>query len=338
MTRDASLGKTTGTLAAAAAGSLLFLPLAGLDPFLLDVLTTGFLFAVFAGSWDIVGGVAGQISLGHALFFGIATYACAALTTLLGWPFSAAAVAAIVLSGTAGAAVGVLAAPLKGPFVAVLTLALGEAAHEAVLGNVFLAGPGGYAWGGEGGIPVSLPWTAGSPLRGYYAALGFLAAAVWAMLRIRSSREGLILRALEGSELTARASGVDVQRHKRRAFAIAAAIAGMAGVAYSAHVGRATANDLSLELSFQAATFAAVGGRGTIVGPVVGAFCLHVLFQGLDTPPGTRILFYAAVLMVMLRFFPGGVASALQRLREEAGRGGPRRRAPRDPREGSGGR
>ncbi|MGE5246834.1 MAG: branched-chain amino acid ABC transporter permease [Verrucomicrobiota bacterium] len=319
MGRDASLGKTTGTLAAAAAGVLLFLPVAGLDPFLLDVVTTGFLFAVFAGSWDIVGGVAGQVSLGHALFFGIATYACAVLTTLSGWPFPAAALAAVLLSALAGAGVGALAAPLQGPFVAVLTLALGEAAHELALGNVFLAGPGGYAWGGEGGIPVAVPWGPGSPLRGYYAALGFLAAAVWAMVRIRSSRVGLLLRALEGSELTARASGVDVERHKRRAFAIAAALAGAAGVAYAAQIGRATANDLSLELSFQAATFAAVGGRGTILGPVVTAFVLHVLFQGLDTPPGTRILFYAVTLMLMLRFFPGGVAGAVQRMRE-AGR------------------
>jgi ABC-type branched-subunit amino acid transport system permease subunit len=324
MTRDASLGKTTGAIAAAA-GLLLFLPLAGLDPFLLDLLTTGFLFAVFAGSWDIVGGVAGQVSLGHALFFGTATYACAALTTLRGWPFPAAAAAALLLAWAAGAGAGVLASRLRGPYVAVLTLALGEAAHELALGNVFLAGPHGYAWGGEGGIPVTLSWGAGSPLRSYYAALALLAAAVWAMLRIRSSGEGLALRALEGSEVTARASGVDVRKHKRRAFEIAAVLAGAAGVAYAAHIGRATANDLSLELSFQAATFAAVGGRGTILGPVIAAFCLHVLFQGLEIPPGTRILFYSAALLVLLRFFPGGLAGAARKLRgRDGGRHGRR--------------
>jgi ABC-type branched-subunit amino acid transport system permease subunit len=336
MRRNASQGKTTGALAAATAGLLLFLPLAGLDPFLLDVLTTGFLFAVFAGSWDIVGGVAGQVSLGHALFFGTATYAVAVLTTLLGWPFPAAAAAAILLSGIAGAGVGTLAAPLKGPFVAVLTLALGEAAHELAQGNVFLSGPAGYAWGGEGGIPVAFPPGAGSPLGAYYGALAFLAAATWAMLRIRRSGEGLVLRALEGSELTARASGVDVEKHKRRAFVVAALFAGAAGVAYAAHIGRATATDFSLELSFQAATFAAVGGRGSILGPVIGAFCFHVLFQGLDTPPGTRIVFYSLTLMVMLRFFPGGVAGAIRRFRETGGWSP--RRADRGSRPGRAGR
>lgn len=315
MTRNASPEKRTGALAAAA-GVLLLLPLAGLDPFALDVLTTGFLFAVFAGSWDLVGGVAGQVSLGHALFFGTATYACATLTVLLGWPFPAAAAAAVLLSGLVGVGVGILAAPLTGPFVAVLTLALGEAAHELALGNVLLAGPGGYAWGGEGGIPVALAWRTGPSLGAYYAALAFLAVATWAMLRIRRSRQGLLLRALEGSELTARASGVDVGKHKRRAFAIAAVFAGAAGAAYAAYIRRATANDLSLELSFQAAAFAAVGGRGTVLGPVVAALFLHVLFQGLDAPPGTRILFYALTLMAMLRFFPGGVAGALRRFRE----------------------
>ncbi len=319
MGKNHTLGKTTGALAAAA-GVLLFLPLAGQNPFLLDVLTTGFLLSAFAGSWDIVGGVAGQLSLCHALFFGTATYACALLTTLLHWPIPLAGAAAVLLSGIGGAAVGALAAPLRGPFVAVLTLAIGEAVHELVQGNVFLAGPEGYAWGGEGGIPVTLPWDAGSSLAAYYAALVFLAAAVWTMLLIRRSRQGLILRALEGSELTARASGVDVAKHKRRAFTIAALLAGSAGVAYAAHVGRATSADFSLELSFQAATFAAVGGRGSILGPVIGAFCLHVLFQGLDVPPGTRILFYSLALMLILRFFPAGAAGAVQRLRDRRGR------------------
>ncbi|MEW6720983.1 MAG: branched-chain amino acid ABC transporter permease [Thermodesulfobacteriota bacterium] len=314
MGRNLALGNTAAWTAAA--GGLLLLPLASRDPFLLDVLTTGFLLAAFAGSWDIVGGLAGQVSLCHALFFGAATYACASLTTLLHWPIALAAAAAVLLSALAGAAVGVLAAPLKGPFVAVLTLALGEAAHELVLGNVFLSGPGEYAWGGEGGIPVSLPWGAGSPLAAYYAALVFLAAATGVMLLLRRSRQGLVLRALEGSEMTALASGVDVAKQKCRAFTIAAALAGAAGAGYAAHVGRATAADFSLELSFQAATFAAVGGRGSVLGPVAAAFLLHVLLQGLDVPPGTRLLFYALALMLILRFFPGGVAGALRRLRE----------------------
>src|SRR4030067_394732 len=78
--------RTTGALALGT-GLLLLLPLAGLDHFLLDVLASGFLLAAYVGSWDIVGGVAGQICLGHALFFGTATYSCALLTRLAGWLF-----------------------------------------------------------------------------------------------------------------------------------------------------------------------------------------------------------------------------------------------------------
>ncbi len=167
---------------------------------------------------------------------------------------------------------------------------------------------------------MTLPWAAESPLAAYYAAFVFLAAAAGVMLLVRRSRQGLILRAVEGSEMTARASGVDVAKHKRRAFAIAALLAGAAGSAYAFHVGRASAGDFSLELSFQAATFAAVGGRGSILGPVAAALCLHVLFQGLDVPPGTRILFYALALMLILRFFPGGIAGGLRRLRERGER------------------
>lgn len=298
--------------AALGAGMLLLFPLLGLDPFLLDVLTSGFLLALFVGSWDIVGGLAGQISLGHALFFGTATYSCALFTSLAGWPFPAAAAAAILLSAGAAFAVGTFSARLNGPFIALLTLALGELAHEVMLGQTFFSPRGSYSWGGEGGVPVALPWKIHSPWGAYYGALLFLFLSVWCMTRIARSREGLIWTAISGSELTSRASGVDVARHKRRAFLVSGLLAGAAGVGFAAYLGRATAADFSLELSFQAATFAAIGGRGTIVGPVIAALFLHALLQGAGFPPAARVLLYALALLLVLRFFPAGVAGSLR--------------------------
>jgi branched-chain amino acid transport system permease protein len=207
---------------------------------------------------------------------------------------------------------GALSAPLKGPFVALLTLALGEAAHEFFLGQTFFSPMGAYSWGGEGGIPVLLRGTPVSPWTAYYAALGFLVLCTWIMLRIARSETGLIWKALSGSELSARASGVDIQRHKRRAFVVSAALAGAAGVGYAACLGRATADDFSLELSFQAATFAALGGRGTIVGPVLATLLLHPLLQGSGIPPAGRVLLYALALLLTLRFLPAGVAGTLR--------------------------
>jgi branched-chain amino acid transport system permease protein len=150
-------------------------------------------------------------------------------------------------------------------------------------------------------------------------------------VRFSRSETGLVLRAVAGSPLTAQASGVPIGRFRRLAFTAGSAFAGAAGAGFAAHVGRATAGDLSLELSFQVATFAAVGGRGTVVGPVVAALALHGLFQGLSLPPSARVLLYAATLLVTLRFFPGGVAGtardAAARLRTSGrGRGGRRRR------------
>jgi branched-chain amino acid transport system permease protein len=285
-------------------GLLLLFPLSSPDAFFLDVFTTGFLLAAFAASWDVVGGVSGQITLGHALPFGAAAYACALLTSVAGWPLLPAVAAAVLLAAAVGAGIGTLSAPLAGPFVALLTLALGEIAHEVAVGHTFFSGPGGYAWGGEGGIPVALPWRDAPPFSSYYAALVFLCLAAFGMLRFTRSGAGLILRAVAGSPITAQASGVPIARFKRLAFAVGSAFAGAAGAGFALHVGRATANDLSLELSFQAATFAAVGGRGTIVGPVVAALVLHVLFQGLSLPPSARVLLYALALLVTLRFFP----------------------------------
>lgn len=297
---------------AAGIGLLLLLPLSSPDAFFLDVFTTGFLLAAFAASWDVIGGVAGQVTLGHALPFGTATYACAALTSIAGWPLPLAAAAAILLAALVGAGIGTLSSPLSGPFVALLTLALGEIAHETATGNAFFSGPGGYAWGGEGGIPVELPWLDPPPFASYYAALVFLCLAAYGMLRFSRSGAGLILRAVAGSPITAQASGVPIPRYKRLAFTVGSAFAGAAGAGFAAHVGRATAADLSLELSFQAATFAAVGGRGTIVGPVVAALVLHALLQGLALPASARVLLYAVILMVVLRFFPGGVVGTVR--------------------------
>ncbi len=301
----------TGGLALAA-GLLLVLPLAGLDPFLLDVLASGFLLASFAGSWDIVGGLAGQISLGHALFFGTAAYACALLTSLAGWPLPAAASASILLSAGAAFLVGTCSARLDGPFVALLTLALGEFAHEVALGQTFFSPRGPYSWGGEGGIPVTLPWRVPSSWGAYYGALVFLFLSTWCMTRIARSREGLVWTAIAGSELTARASGVDVARHKRRAFLVSGLLAGAAGAGFAAYLGRATAADFSLELSFEAAAFAAIGGRGTIVGPVIAALVLHTLLQGAALPSAARVFLYALALLLVLRFFPAGVAGSLR--------------------------
>ncbi len=301
----------TGALALGA-GILLFLPLAGLDRFFLDILTVGFLLAVFAGTWDVVGGIAGQVTLGHALFFGMATYSVALLTSLSGWPFPAAVAAALGLCAVAGAAVGLLAARLNGPFVALFTLALGELAHEAALGQTLFSPRGGYSWGGEGGIPVALPWRDPSPWTAYYGALAFLVLSTWAMLRIARSERGLLWRAIAGSELTARASGVNVFRRKAEAFLLGGLLAGAAGAGFAAHVGRATASDFSLELSFQAAAFAAIGGRGTVVGPVAASFLLHVLLQGTGVGPAPRVFLYALALLLVLRFFPKGVAGVLR--------------------------
>jgi branched-chain amino acid transport system permease protein len=292
---------------------LLLFPLSSPDAFFLDVFTTGFLLAAFAASWDVVGGVSGQITLGHALPFGAAAYACALLTSVAGWPLPLAVAAAVLLAAAVGAGIGALSAPLAGPFVALLTLALGEIAHEAAVGHTFFSGPGGYAWGGEGGIPVALPWRDAPPFSSYYAALAFLCLASFAMLRFLRSGAGLILRAVAGSPITAQASGVPIARFKRLAFTVGSAFAGAAGTGFVLHVGRATATDLSLELSFQAATFAAVGGRRT-TGPVVAALVLHVLFQGLSLPPSARVLLYALTLLVTLRFFPGGVVGTARDL------------------------
>jgi len=193
-----------------------------------------------------------------------------------------------------------------------------------MLGQTFFSARGAYSWGGEGGVPVSLPPGFPSPVAAYYGALLFLVFATLAMTWIARSDTGLIFRAIAGNERTARASGVDVARGKRNAFLAAGLFAGAAGIGFAALVGRATTVDLSLELSFQAAAVAAIGGRGTVAGPVVAAVVLHAALQGAGFSPTTRVLLYGSALLLVLRFFPAGAAGALRpvpRPASTAGRG-----------------
>src|SRR4030042_135726 len=224
-----------------------------------------------------------------ALALGAGMLLLSPLAGLDRFPFAAAAPAALLLSTAVAAVVGTFSGRLKGPFIALLTLALGELAHEVMLGQTFFSPRGAYSWGGEGGIPVALPWENPSPWASYYGALLFLFVSTWGMTRIARSKEGLLWSAISGSELTARASGAGVARHKERAFLVAGLLAGAAGVG-----------------------FAAIGGRGTIVGPVLAALLLHVLFQGAGIAPAARVLLYALALLLVLRFFPAGVAGTLR--------------------------
>lgn len=288
------------------------------DRFTLSLLAFASMQALYVASWDLLGGVSGQTSLGHALPFGCGAYA-AAFVSMWGVVPPPAALALGGLAGAAaGALQGALGARLRRVSLAVLTLATAEIAHE-IAAMLELSGPGGILVGGEGGIPAVVfpPGEAGAAR----LVAAVLASALIALLWLGSTSLGLAMRTVRADDRLAAASGIDVARVRLLAFLVAGAAAGVAGAFTATVAGGASPAALALNASLFAVAITWVGGPGTIVGPALAAYAGSLALQWLGPPEMLRLVLSALVL-IGAGLAPGpGRHAGLLRMRLE----GPRR-------------
>ncbi len=287
-------------------GVFLILPATGLNPYYLSILTTNFILVLFTLSWDLLGGVCGQISLGHALFFGTGSYVFALLSTAFPLPIPLTLCMALILSLALALFSGIFAIRLKGGFFALFTLALAEAAHEVSM-NFPISWGKNLSMGGGGGIPFlsgagileksALTWE-------YYITFFLVLSTIYGLKLFLATSWGLKMKSVSANELLSASCGVRTERIKLGAYAISALIAALCGILSVIHMGRATPHDFSLELSFQAATLAAVGGRGSVTGPAIAAFSLTTLFSLLEISSPVRMALYAIILPFMFLRIP----------------------------------
>jgi branched-chain amino acid transport system permease protein len=282
--------------------ALLALPLAYGDPYVMRILTMTCIFAIFAASWDLLAGYAGQISFGHALFFGAGAYTSALMSLKLGiapWAtiFAGAAVAAVF-----GLLVGYLCLRLRGSYLSLATLAFPLIA----LGLLF-AFP--EFSGGELGIS-GLRRLAISPVANYYVAVLSMLAIVYALWLLADSRFGIVLHAIRDDEVAARASGINTPRYKLIVFAVAAAAAGYAGALFAHYLRVAGPSSLEVALSFQVVIWGIFGGLATIYGPVAAVFLLYPMTEwlgGFRALGELRLLIFAVIVLLVLLFMPRGL-------------------------------
>jgi len=293
-------------------GVLLILPATGLNPYYLAILITGLIIVLFTLSWDLIGGICGQISLGHALFFGVGSYGFALMSTLLPLPLTL--FLTLILSCAIALFTGIFAIRLRGGFFALFTLALAETAHEVSM-NLPISLGTNFSMGGEGGIP----FLSGAGIldksaltREYYIYFFLVIAAVYGMRRFLATPWGLKTKSVSANELLSASCGVRTERIKLGAYVVSALLAALCGILLVIHTGRATPHDFSLELSFQAATLAAVGGRGRVTGPAVAAFSITTLFSLLEIAPPIRMALYAIVLPFIFLKIPRTLFHALK--------------------------
>jgi branched-chain amino acid transport system permease protein len=274
-------------------------PLVIKDMYYQELLFLCHYYVILACSWDLLSGFTGNINFGHAFFIASAGYLGAVLNLNLGWqPWLTLPIGGIT-AGLFGLIIGVVTLRLKGPYFASVTFCFG-----ALLYKWFMISS--KSLGGEEGLSGIAPLT-DSPLMNYYFSGLFMLAVIFLLYLISKSSFGMILRSIGENEIASEGSGINTTYYKVVAFIISAAIAGVAGAMYAhvqMHVGPEMAHD---SLSGLVLMMAVVGGMGSIIGPVIGAYLLTMTNESLRFLGELRLLIYSGAVVLVIFFAPKGL-------------------------------
>jgi len=278
---------------------LLLLPLFTSDPYLLRILIQASIFAIFAASWDLLSGFTGQMSFGHALFFGVGAYGAAMLNLRLGIPPIGSIPLGALAAVLAGLIVGIPCLRLRGTYLALTTLAF----PIIIIGLVYAFSD---ITGGELGIS-GLQRIARSRVANYYIVVSVMLVLVTIIWKITDSHTGIIFHAIREDEVAVRAAGINTTRYKLLAFCLSGFFAGIAGGLYAHFMRIAGPSTLIPSMSFQVVIWSVFGGVVTIWGPVGAVFILFPLLELFRLWPEYRMLMFAFVILLILLYMPQGL-------------------------------
>jgi branched-chain amino acid transport system permease protein len=295
-------------------GLVALAPLVVRDAFRLDGLILVLLWGAASAAWNVAGGYAGQVSLGHAAFFGLGAYSTALLGTRWGVSPWVALVVGALLSTVVGLVIGYLSNRLRGPYFVLATIAL----SQVLL--IVASRWRGFTQGSEG-IPV--------PFRPGFWTLGIADKTVWVYLvlalggllyvvqrYLERSRRGYQLAAVREDEDAALSLGVAARRLKVAAIAVSAALTAACGTLWAQYVGFVDPFYVfSVDLSVRFALASIIGGIGTPLGPFLGSLLITTLetylrarFGGAGAGlVGIYLIIYGAALILVVRFVPQGL-------------------------------
>jgi branched-chain amino acid transport system permease protein len=298
------------------AAIMLALPVVVSSPFAIDIFIRVLLFAFIGVAWNLMGGYAKQLSLGHAAYFGLGAYTSTILQIRYGVSPWLGIVAGGGVATLASLPIGALCFRLRGPYFAIATIATAQ-----VLMLLFLKFRD-FAWGAEG---TTIPNLGNAPLMMqfdakaayYYIALALLTIGLIITYRIERSWVGYYLVAVGEDEDAAEAIGVDALKIKRQIYMISAFLTALAGtfyVQYIYFIDPQTA--FSFNISVEAALVSIVGGIGTLWGPVVGTVLLEATSALLQSwlgggYGGVQLTVYSLILVVVILWRPSGLLGML---------------------------
>ena len=278
---------------------LLVLPLLTTDPYLLRILILSSIFAIFAASWDLLSGFTGQMSFGHALFFGVGAYTAGILNTQLHVPPWASIPFGALAAVLAGLVIGIPCLRLKGTYLALTTLAF-----PIILMGIVFAIP--EVTGGELGIS-GLKRLTRSYVSNYYIAVVLMLVLCTIMWKITDSNTGIIFHAIREDEVAVRAAGINTTFYKLLAFCLSGFFAGIAGGIYAHFMRLAGPSNLEVYMSFQVVIWSIFGGVVTIWGPIGAVFILFPLLEFFRLWPEIRTLLFAFIVLLILLYMPQGL-------------------------------
>ncbi|NUN93463.1 MAG: branched-chain amino acid ABC transporter permease [Verrucomicrobiae bacterium] len=297
----------------AVAGLLEFLFRRRLDPYFYKILVDVGIAVMLAVSLNLINGITGQFSLGHAGFMGIGAYIAASISTMLVMPGLARAAlppvmegfammiaigVAVVIGGAcaafAGLAVGMPTLRLKGDYLAIATLGFGEIIRTLILNTEAVGGPRGMS-----GIP---------PVSNFFWVWAWASACVAVIWRLAHSVKGRAFYAIREDEFAASATGVDPTRYKVIAFVLGSFFAGVAGglLAHSA-TGYINPSQFDTLKSIEVVVMVVLGGLGSISGAVIAAVVLTVLPEALREFADYRMVVYSLLLVLIMLTRPRGL-------------------------------
>lgn len=312
----ARLGQRSGILIALAV-VIAVLPFTFPSSYYLRVASLVWVSALAAVGLNILMGKAGQVSLGHAGFFGMGAYAVAIGPAHLGLPSLAALLIGAALSALLAFLVGRPILRLKGHYLAIATLGFG------VLVALVITTESKWTGGPDGMSVAKLTlfgWRVSSPVAWYWITAGLLLAGTWLALNLDATPTGRAFRALHDSEVAARVAGIDVNRFKLQAFVIAAVYASVAGSALALMNGFVNPDQASFLHSVELVTMVVLGGLGSIVGAIAGAALLIMLPQLLTVFQDYENLMLGLIIIVAMIFMRDGIVPTAWKLLTRARR------------------
>ena len=254
------------------------------------------LIAISAG---LAYGEAGILTVAQAAFAAIGAYVTAISTTHFGWPTGLGLLAAIIIPACIAFPLALMIIRLSALALALATVMISSITYQ-------LLSAGGEFTGGFIGIGGIAPLPFAGPLQTYLFAWVLVVIVVIAMIHLRHSTQGRALRVIQSDSLLAQSLGIPVTRRLAAVFALSAAIAGLAGWLYAHTRGYLAPESLPLNLSISVLVMAIVGGKKSALGPVLGATLLTLVFEFIPSAQAQG-MFYGALLVFVLLFFPGGI-------------------------------